>query len=793
MNFKNLLDKINNVFVLLEAPEAPGAAAKKETAKASTTTNKAKDAARKRVERARETPRERKPKQELIKDVLLVKTKSGSIQLIFKDSFNASQHDKLNKDVLTIEEAQRVLKDDKFEQTRASKLLFGNVKEKEKTEKERSTKKEEEEARKEAKPKTEEEQEQSEKRKATKLNKQQIMQTMTQMTPEQLAAMPPDIRNEYFKMIRKPPANSDFDKMSYENLTVAFGLSTTSGTPYNQQVLNALIFLAKLKAGASEQEVQTYLSLAPEGREFTRAAFFTAKKVLSQIGDQCIQNLVTNIETTGKPVNSEGAADMECGAYKFKVAAGGEISLSTTDFDQSNKQFKGYIASALSSALRNPQLIASDAKLSSEFQTMQKGMEAFSDLLVPENLLPEIRNDPKLLQKLQNTPIKDAAGNVVGTVIDADGNLNDLASASRYQKGWEESAKNLMKGGTKSNAFKKEVISGVLKTVLRGDGITDPMMAPNHLITVNGIMPMTDEYFATVSQNSNLDVKPSKDVMTSSNISKYKPSAAEMFRKFTTVVEAKEEKQEGAPSLESMLIKKKSIDPYNYMVNYIVKNNDFLMNASLLPGFNTADLNSVQYNYVTIGKKTIKIPVMKGENVTNEVLSEGIIAINDLLIESLTNNFVLSSLVGRGLVNAAEASILIHGEELLTENSEYVYVNLQTIFERAIERYAENHAILDLIFEDILEEKYKRDYKQEYRNYHGKPKQRKERAARTAARELMIKKGKVKKGDGKDIDHKKPLRKGGSKGINNLRVRDKSENRADNGHRKGEKQNKDWT
>jgi hypothetical protein len=92
----------------------------------------------------------------------------------------------------------------------------------------------------------------------------------------------------------------------------------------------------------------------------------------------------------------------------------------------------------------------------------------------------------------------------------------------------------------------------------------------------------------------------------------------------------------------------------------------------------------------------------------------------------------------------------------------------------------------------LLDEEAERDYKQEYRNYHGKPKQRKERAARTKARELMKKKGIVRKGDGKDIDHKKPLRSGGSNGINNLRVRSKSDNRADNGHKKGEKQNKDW-
>lgn len=39
----------------------------------------------------------------------------------------------------------------------------------------------------------------------------------------------------------------------------------------------------------------------------------------------------------------------------------------------------------------------------------------------------------------------------------------------------------------------------------------------------------------------------------------------------------------------------------------------------------------------------------------------------------------------------------------------------------------------------------------------------------------------------KDIDHKKPLRSGGSIGRSNLRLRDSSANQADNGHAPGEK------
>lgn len=47
-----------------------------------------------------------------------------------------------------------------------------------------------------------------------------------------------------------------------------------------------------------------------------------------------------------------------------------------------------------------------------------------------------------------------------------------------------------------------------------------------------------------------------------------------------------------------------------------------------------------------------------------------------------------------------------------------------------------------------------RDYRSEYDNYHSSPKQKKNRAARNAARATMAKKGKVKKGDGKDVTHR---------------------------------------
>ena len=63
-----------------------------------------------------------------------------------------------------------------------------------------------------------------------------------------------------------------------------------------------------------------------------------------------------------------------------------------------------------------------------------------------------------------------------------------------------------------------------------------------------------------------------------------------------------------------------------------------------------------------------------------------------------------------------------------------------------------------------------RDYKHEYENYDGKPAVKKKRAARNKARAILEKEGKVHKGDGKDVDHKKPLSKGGTTSKANLRA-----------------------
>ena len=78
---------------------------------------------------------------------------------------------------------------------------------------------------------------------------------------------------------------------------------------------------------------------------------------------------------------------------------------------------------------------------------------------------------------------------------------------------------------------------------------------------------------------------------------------------------------------------------------------------------------------------------------------------------------------------------------------------------------------------------YKRDYKREYQLNGASSKDKKERAARNKA-------SRAKGAGPTDVDHKKPLRAGGSTALSNTRKRSVSSNRSDNGHKPGERQKK---
>ena len=75
--------------------------------------------------------------------------------------------------------------------------------------------------------------------------------------------------------------------------------------------------------------------------------------------------------------------------------------------------------------------------------------------------------------------------------------------------------------------------------------------------------------------------------------------------------------------------------------------------------------------------------------------------------------------------------------------------------------------------EGTMPRKKPRNYKKEYKEYHGTKEQKENRNKRNKARRKL----KLKKGDPREVDHKKPLSKGGSNGRKNLRAVSKKVNR----------------
>lgn len=67
--------------------------------------------------------------------------------------------------------------------------------------------------------------------------------------------------------------------------------------------------------------------------------------------------------------------------------------------------------------------------------------------------------------------------------------------------------------------------------------------------------------------------------------------------------------------------------------------------------------------------------------------------------------------------------------------------------------------------------------RKQVRGYNARPENVAKRVKNNQARAQLEKEGRVRKGDGKDVDHKRPLRSGGGNSRSNLRVLPKSKNR----------------
>jgi hypothetical protein len=224
-------------------------------------------------------------------------------------------------------------------------------------------------------------------------------------------------------------------------------------------------------------------------------------------------------------------------------------------------------------------------------------------------------------------------------------------------------------------------VKSILKTFYRGDNIKNPDFSPTHLVTQNGIFPMTDAYFDEIAKNATISIKPSTDLINGGNVENKTNSASELMKKFSSVVEQVEPEEQ--VTLQSLLIPKNSINPVELALDYVSKNMDFDISVSLLPGFTPQDLNTIQYNYVRIGGKTVKIPVEKTGSLKETMTENLSLLLNDLLIESLSNNFVLNTLINAKILDSQEVTYL-NSDNILLESNNGLKMAFNNAYQRAI-------------------------------------------------------------------------------------------------------------
>ena len=791
MNFQN-----NFLKYLSEAqskgPVKMGTSLAKETAMASAGDKKSRDAARKRAERSKAPKRTQLAATELVKQVVAVKTQDGASELIYKDSYNPNFHEIINAEKdLSIEDAKAITKDAGFIQTQASQQLFGDLKKKaEAKERERAKQEasgepqggkpeEEIEAGPEVEPKKFE--------KPKKLSVQDLLASMGAMDSVQMGSIPFELRQEFFMNNRDPMSDKDFDNMTFEAVAAKFGIAKVD-IPYNEQVKNALIMLSRMKAGASDQELGFVTNL--KGGAFTqfgREAFEQAKKILSGVGDECLQLMVSASEAGLSGVSPEGRTDFKCGNIKFAVNSQGEISLSSGDPTQQGKNVRKTIQRSLVQTMQDHTLADKDPIYKQAISSVNDVMAQSAPALISDESFKQLSKDPAMFAFMQSEPVISPTGENLGAMVLPSGELNPAISFKKFEDSMDRILdKFISQEKTNKAPFMRGLVQNTLANFVRGDGVVEPDAAPSHLVTSSGIFPLSNEYLASVANNS--------DIMVTKNNKVFGGKKDEISR-YRTVIEQVE------PAVDPMA--QQQMDPYfeqrqtlqaallpipgtpiDAFATMLTKNYNFDMNVSMLPGVEPKDIHGVEYNYINVHGKKFKIPVQRDQELLAASFDESYAAANDLLLESLENDDVLRALYETDIIDFDGAENIV--------SARYGGLNecrdiLISVMESMAQEIYEKPWLLAVCQKNLIEAKErKRNYKREYKLFHGKPSQIKKRAKRVTARRKMEEQGKVHKGDGKDVDHKHPLRKGGGNGKGNLRVRDRGENRSDNGKYKGQ-------
>ena len=303
----------------------------------------------------------------------------------------------------------------------------------------------------------------------------------------------------------------------------------------------------------------------------------------------------------------------------------------------------------------------------------------------------------------------------------------------------------------KNSDFEKLLKILLTRHHLYGSNIIDPRSNATHLLSDTGLFEISEGLLEALSKNASLQMKLKNKFKSTAGRRDSKSILPKNIEKYKTIVEQVKEKMGKKNNREQLLQSIPTI-----ILNSILKLIDFEFDLTINPGekITATKRKNDQYNTILIKDKQVKVPVTfdRGDMMTNTIKEDIDYACNILLENQTINEAMAIKIKRSNNMNGIPKEIMMLIASIINDT---------------------NCSRRESIVEKL--EGYEKKYSKKTSHH---------RSNRNKARRAAEKKFGAAAIKGKDVDHKdgNPMNNSPS----NLRLRNKGENRSDNGHHKGE-------
>lgn len=436
---------------------------------------------------------------------------------------------------------------------------------------------------------------------------------------EDVLSYPFEIVFEQLKAARAKVRNvfENLSNISYKMLVEQFGVVSINADDRDYQIENALILVSRICSNASPGEIEYHQQFQNRRLfDFNEEAFDVARNLLSQLGENCFQNLVHSDELQiMEDYSGSKRTQILCGSNTFKIVVGKVYIKESTESPNYGVKNRFIINGLIPSCIPQDQQFDQISMFINPLrqQILQVSNMVFVD---DENILID---SPEALKVLKKNKLLDVNGQLIN-----DFRLSNVKNLIRqYSSQVIEDLKTF-----KKSMFVDNLKSQLVSVYLMGNNTLDPRANANLLLSDNGLFTIDQNLIDSYKVKSELNFKLKKTFKSSYGRRQNGSTIPKSLEKNKTIVEQVKNEM-NPPSIEDQLITPGLILAENLDVLFYTDLMDMLeieFSMSLNPGnfVKPTEKRKNEYNVVKIKDKEYKIPVKmdKGDMSTQTIKEE---------------------------------------------------------------------------------------------------------------------------------------------------------------------------